>query len=111
LDDSNGVLSAEDLRDHREVERDEDEEDELEEDGGVSPHPLDHFVDLGLASRAPSRRGSPKPSRSHQRYRNSAVRTSPPSRPHSPPPSTFGQQQHVTLPPPTSLLSQSASGS
>lgn len=113
LDDSNGVLSTEDLRDRRAVEGDEeDEEDELEEDGGVSPHPLDNFADLGIASRAPSRRGSPKPSQSHQRYKNSAIRTSPPSRAHSPPPSTLGHhQQHVTLPPPTSLLSQTASRS
>ena len=107
LEDNNGLLSAE--------ERGEpDEEDELEEDGGgeVSPHPLDHFANLGIVSRAPSRRGSPKPS--HQRYSNSAVRTSPPSRAHSPPPLTFGQQQHQqhhVLQPPASLLSQSVSRS
>ena len=115
LEDSNGGLSAEDLRDFHNQGRGEqdEEEDELEEDGGgiISPHPLDHFANLGIASRAPSRRGSPKPSQSHQRYRNSAIRTSPPSRAHSPPPLTFGQhqRQHVVLPPPTSLLSQSAS--
>ena len=34
-----------------------------EDSGGIiSPHPLDHFANLGVASRAPGRRGSPKPS-------------------------------------------------
>src|SRR6266849_4980224 len=47
-----------------------------------------------------SRTGSPKPSQSHQRYRNNTIRTSPPSRAHSSPTLTFGQhqRQHVVLP-------------
>ena len=97
LEDSNGGLSAEDLRDFHNQGRREQEDGS----GIISPHhPLDHFANLGIASRAPSRRGSPKPSQTHQRYRNSAIRTSPPSRAHSPPPLTFGQhqRQHVVLP-------------
>lgn len=72
--------------------RDEEEEDELEQDNGhghVNVDALGHFANLGIASRAPSRRSSPKPyayayGRNNDSGMKAGYMTSPPSRAHSP---------------------------